>query len=69
MSRFQWLYSSGQDWTCFDRETQSLIEKLWCNSQASWIDSEAFRGPVYVDTSLMTLTYAGYSYTIARLRS
>ncbi|KAI8076501.1 uncharacterized protein B0P05DRAFT_471981 [Gilbertella persicaria] len=68
MNQVRWLYSSGKDWNCFDIKTQQLIEKLWCTNQASWIDSEAFQEPIYVDTALMTLMCGGYSYTIARLR-
>ncbi|KAF1803422.1 hypothetical protein V8B55DRAFT_1505412 [Mucor lusitanicus] len=68
MTIVQWLYSSGQSWLCLDTKAQQQIEQLWCGNQASWVTSEAFRGPIYVDTAMMTLIYNGYSYTIARLR-
>lgn len=68
MSIAQWLYSSGKTWVCLDAKAQQQIEKLWSANQSSWISSEYFNGPIYVDISMMTLHYEGYSYTIARLR-
>ncbi|KAI8637643.1 hypothetical protein BD408DRAFT_424172 [Parasitella parasitica] len=69
MAITKWLYSSGQCWLCLDSTAQMQIEKLWSGNQASWVTSEAFQGPIYVDTSMMTLIYNGYSYSIARLRA
>lgn len=66
MAAVQWVYSSGQSWLSLDRQAQSQIEKLWSMDQANWILSDAFSGPVYVDTTQMLLMYEGYSYTIAR---
>ncbi|KAI9469911.1 MAG: hypothetical protein EXX96DRAFT_491882 [Benjaminiella poitrasii] len=68
MGIVQWLYSSGENWFCLDKIAHEQIEKLWNHNQASWVTSEAFCGPIYVDTSMMTLIYNGYSYTIARFR-
>lgn len=65
----KWLYSCGQNWVCLDPQSQTQIEQLWSYNQASWINSESFSGPIYVDTSLMTLIYNGYAYSLARLRN
>jgi hypothetical protein len=67
MSIAQWIYSSGAIWVYLDAKAQQQIEQLWSTNQASWVNSESFHGPVYVDTAMMTLIYEGYSYTIARL--
>lgn len=68
-SSIQWLYSSGQNWVYLDSNSQKQIEQLWSYNRASWINSESFKGPIYVDTSLMTLIYNGYAYSLARLRN
>lgn len=68
MVHVQWVYSSGQKWVSLDSQAQAQIEKLWSMDQANWVISDAFCGPVYVDTSQMILVYEGYSYTIARCR-
>ncbi|KAI9359884.1 hypothetical protein BD770DRAFT_342577 [Pilaira anomala] len=64
-----WVYASGSAWVSFDEATQKLIETLWRSDQATWINSQSFRGPVYVDTSEMVVLYGSYSYTIARVSS
>lgn len=61
-----WVYASGSAWVSFDPATQRLIETLWTRDQATWINSQSFRGPIYVDTSDMVIMYGNYSYTIAR---
>ncbi|KAI8883078.1 hypothetical protein K501DRAFT_250297 [Backusella circina FSU 941] len=66
MSDFQWVYSSGLVWVNLDENTQSQIENLWSSDTSNWIASEAFPGPVYVDTSLMVMVINKTSYTIAR---
>lgn len=63
----EWVYASGSAWISFDPETQKVIESLWTRDQATWINSQSFRGPVYVDTSEMVIMYGSYSYTIARI--
>lgn len=62
----EWVYASGSAWIAFDAETQRVIETLWANDQATWINSPSFPGPVFVDTSEMIIMYESYSYTIAR---
>lgn len=68
MVNVQWVYSSGQKWVSLDNQAQVQIEKLWTRDQANWVISDAFSGPVYVDTSQMILLYEGFSYTIARCK-
>ncbi|KAI9261867.1 hypothetical protein EDC94DRAFT_561811 [Helicostylum pulchrum] len=65
----QWVYANGSTWVTLDRNAQFQIETLWTRDASSWIASDSFRGPVYVDTSEMVLMFAGLSYVIARRNS
>jgi hypothetical protein len=62
----EWVYATGSAWVSFDSATQVMIETLWTREAATWINSQTFRGPVYIDTSEMVVMYGSYSYTIAR---
>ncbi|KAI9247034.1 hypothetical protein BY458DRAFT_484327 [Sporodiniella umbellata] len=62
----QWVYASGSSWICFDSTTQELIEFLWKNNAATWINCQTFHDTVYVDTTEMVLHYHNHDYTIAR---
>lgn len=62
----QWVYAAGSAWVTLDSATQNLIESLWKRDVATWINSQTFQGPVYVDTSEMVIHYNDYLYTIAR---
>ncbi|KAI9254062.1 hypothetical protein BY458DRAFT_521338 [Sporodiniella umbellata] len=62
----QWVYAAGSAWVSFDSATQNVIESLWKRDVATWINSQIFQGPVYVDTTEMVMHYNNYSYTIAR---
>lgn len=62
----EWLYANGSAWVLLDPDTQVVIESLWIRDQAAWIHSQSFNGPIYVDTTAMSITYGAYYYTIAR---
>ncbi|RCH79450.1 hypothetical protein CU098_006585, partial [Rhizopus stolonifer] len=49
----QWVYASGSSWLTFDSTTQKIIESLWKSDAATWINCQAFRDLVYIDTSEM----------------
>jgi hypothetical protein len=67
MSNPRWIFALGEQWLSLDAKTQQQIEQLWYANQANWVSSDTFRGPIYVDTELMTLIHEGNSYAIARL--
>ncbi|GAN09434.1 hypothetical protein MAM1_0267d08961 [Mucor ambiguus] len=62
----QWVYANGSTWVTLDLSAQYQIESLWSRDASSWINSDSFRGPVYVDTSEMVLMFGGLSYVICR---
>lgn len=66
MPVIEWVYANGSAWVLLDPETQVVIESLWMRDQAAWINSQSFKGPIYVDTTAMSITYGSYYYTIAR---
>lgn len=66
MSNVDWVYASGSAWISFDPVTQMVIETLWQRDQDAWINTPLFHGPVYVDTTEMTMFYSCFSFTIAR---
>ncbi|KAI8973431.1 hypothetical protein BDF20DRAFT_882341 [Mycotypha africana] len=62
-----WVYASGSTWVSFDPMAQQMLEHLWRKEYAAtWIASQSFRGPVFVDITEMTALYGSYAYTIAR---
>lgn len=62
----EWVYASGSTWILLDPSTQMIIETLWMRDQAAWINSPSFTGPVFVDTTEMSILFGSYCYTIAR---
>ncbi|KAG1048230.1 hypothetical protein G6F55_010439 [Rhizopus delemar] len=65
----QWIYANGSTWVSLDAATQQQIEVLWSRHGSSWIHSNSFDGPVYVDTTEMLLMAGGYSFVIARRKN
>lgn len=68
MSSIQWVYANGSNWVVLDRDTQRVIETLWRNNASSWVPSNCFSAPVYVDISQMALICNNFAYSIARRR-
>lgn len=69
MTSVQWVYANGSAWVALDASTQQYIESLWTQNTSSWIQSQLFHSPVYIDIDQMSLIYNGMSYTIARRRA
>lgn len=65
----QWVYANGSSWVTLDAAAQKHIESLWSHNSSSWIQSQSFYSPVYVDIGQMLLMCNGMSYTIARRRA
>ncbi|KAI8069089.1 uncharacterized protein B0P05DRAFT_551534 [Gilbertella persicaria] len=69
MGSIQWVYANGSSWVTLDSLAQSHIESLWSHNSSSWIQSQSFRCPVYVDIGQMMLMCNGTCYSIARRRA
>lgn len=69
MATVQWVYANGSAWVALDAAAQKHIESLWSHNTSSWIQSQLFHSPVYVDIDQMALLCNGMSYTIARRRA
>lgn len=69
MASVQWVYANGSAWVALDAAAQRHIESLWSHNASSWIQSQIFHSPVYVDIGQMSLMCNGMSYTIARRRT
>ncbi|KAG1437424.1 hypothetical protein G6F56_013113 [Rhizopus delemar] len=63
----KWIYANGSTWITFDDATQIQIEALWSRHAASWIQTNMFRGPVYIDMTEMVLITDGCLFAIARI--
>lgn len=68
MSAVQWVYANGCNWVTLDAVAQKHIESLWSHNTSSWIQSQSFRCPVYIDIDQMVLMCNGIAYSIARHR-
>ncbi|KAI9335580.1 hypothetical protein BD770DRAFT_332438 [Pilaira anomala] len=62
----QWVYANGSVWVTLDIDAQHHLESLWSYNSSSWIQSQIFRCPVYVDMDRMSIICNGESYSIAR---
>ncbi|KAI7906045.1 uncharacterized protein BX663DRAFT_498590 [Cokeromyces recurvatus] len=69
MAAVQWVYANGCNWITLDSTSQRYIENLWSHNSSSWIQSQSFQCPVYVDIDKMLLMCNGMSYCIARRRT
>ncbi|GAN05113.1 hypothetical protein MAM1_0082c04582 [Mucor ambiguus] len=69
MPSVQWVYANGCNWVTLDSVAQQHIENLWSLNSSSWIQSQSFKGPVYIDIDQMLLLCNGTAYSIARRRT
>ncbi|KAI8641880.1 hypothetical protein BD408DRAFT_417559 [Parasitella parasitica] len=68
MPSVQWVYANGCNWVILDSVAQKHIENLWSLHFSSWIQSQSFKCPVYIDIDQMLLLCNGTAYSIARRR-
>lgn len=69
MTIVQWVYANGSTWVALDADAQKRIESLWSDNASSWIQSQIFHSPVYVEIDKMSLICNSTSYTFARRRT
>ncbi|KAI8069120.1 uncharacterized protein B0P05DRAFT_551631 [Gilbertella persicaria] len=69
MPSVQWVYANGCNWVTLDPVAQNQCECLWSHNSSSWIQSNSFTSPVYIDIGQMVLLCNGVSYSIARRRA
>ncbi|OBZ88353.1 hypothetical protein A0J61_03606 [Choanephora cucurbitarum] len=68
MGSVVWVYANGCNWVMLDPVAQNQCESLWSHNSSSWIQSNSFDSPVYIDIGQMVLLCNGVSYSIARRR-
>ncbi|OBZ88346.1 hypothetical protein A0J61_03603 [Choanephora cucurbitarum] len=69
MPSVEWVYANGCTWVTLDPIAQQHIESLWSMNSSSWIESQFFQCPVFIDIDKMLLMCNGLSYSIARRRA
>lgn len=64
----KYFYGSNKDWISLSNTANRQIENLYKNKTSSWIASEDFLGPFYIDIINEKLLYDGYSYTLKNIK-